>query len=205
MTLGPVTRLWRQARKEGRLPQQAELQEAGRRCGYRKLHLDPAKRTVSLDQQGMQLDLGGIAKGDAADAALEVLGRLGIDRALVAMSGDLAIGDPPPGRRGWKISAQDRVLELANVAVSTSGDTEQHVDSAGKRYSHIIDPATRMGVTSRMTVTVVARRGIDADGLSTAVSVLGPERGLELIERHADSAALLAIDGKILTSSRWKK
>src|SRR5439155_8618517 len=131
-------------------------------------------------------------KGYAADAALSVLAQLGIRRALVAVSGDLAFGDPPPGRRGWKIGVQTRVVELCNAAVSTSGDAEQHLDAGGKRYSHILDPATRMGSTRQMTVTVVARRGIDADSLSTAVSVLGPERGMELIETRPDAAAVLA-------------
>jgi FAD:protein FMN transferase len=203
ITLGPVIRLWREARKEGRLPDEANLREAAVRCGYQKLHLDIVKQTVWLDQPGMQLDLGAIAKGYAADAALEVLKRLGITRALVAISGDLAMGDPPPGRRGWRIGVQDRVLELSNTAVSTSGDVEQHLQAGGKRYSHIVDPATRTGLTSRIAVTVVTRRGIDADSLSTAASVLGPDRGLQLIERRA-AAGLIMIGERTVQSSRWK-
>src|SRR5579885_309630 len=121
ITLGPVIRLWRQARREGKAPQEAALREAAARSGYRKLHLDLATGTAMLDQPGMQLDLGGIAKGDAADAALEVLAHLGIRRALVAVSGDLAFGDPPPDQAGWKIGIDPsdhadrewmRVLEL---------------------------------------------------------------------------------------------
>jgi thiamine biosynthesis lipoprotein len=151
----------------------------------------------------MQLDLGGIAKGYAADAALTVLRQLGISRALVAASGDLAAGDPPPHRQGWKISVQNRVLELTNRAISTSGDAEQHLDWKGKRYSHIIEPATGMGVTSQLTVTVVARRGLDADSLSTAVSVLGPDRGMDLIRRRPDTAALIRAGERVLESPGW--
>jgi thiamine biosynthesis lipoprotein len=203
VTLGPVIRLWREARKTGGLPDRAALQEAGNHCGYRKLHLDVANRTAMLEQPGMQLDVGGIAKGYAADEALAVLTQLGIRQVLVAASGDLAFSDPPPGQRGWKIGAGalDRVLELHNAAVSTSGDAEQHLDSNGKRYSHIIDPKTRMGLTSGATVTIIAPRGIDADGISTAVSVLGVERGLRFVEEHDGVAAQIATRGGAIVES----
>src|SRR5712691_11063755 len=112
VTLGPVILLWREARKNKRLPDAEALREAGDRCGYRKLHLDEVNRTVTLDQPGMQLDVGGIAKGYATDEALAALNRLGISAALVAASGDLAFGDPPPGQRGWKIGVDSCVLEL---------------------------------------------------------------------------------------------
>jgi len=202
VTLGPVTLLWRQARREHRLPAPGALREALQHSGYRKLHLDPAARTVTLDQAGMRIDLGGIGKGYAADAALSVLAELGIRRALVAASGDLAIGDPPPGRSGWSVGIDapsvgaegfTRVLELCNAAVSTSGDAAQNLEAGGLRYSHIIDPATGMGLTLPIAVAVVARRGIDADSWSTALSVLGPERGMALIEKHEGLAALLTI------------
>jgi FAD:protein FMN transferase len=150
----------------------------------------------------MRLDLGGIGKGYAAGAALAVLAELGIRRALVAASGDLAIGDPPPGRKGWNVGIDApnvgaegfaRVLELRNAAVSTSGDSTQNLEAGGVRYSHIIDPATGMGLTRPIAVTVVASRGIDADSWSTALSVLGPVRGMALIEKHAGLAALFTI------------
>jgi thiamine biosynthesis lipoprotein len=164
-----------------------------------------------LDQAGMRLDAGGIAKGYAADAALSILAQLGIRSALVAASGDLAFGDPPPGQRGWRIgvdsfdrpeAAFTHVLELSNAAVSTSGDQEQHLDIDGARYSHIIDPTTGMGLKRPITVTVVARHGTDADGLATAVSVLGPERGISFIEKQAGVAALVVTD-RVVESSRW--
>jgi thiamine biosynthesis lipoprotein len=214
VTLGPVIRLWREARTRRKLPDAVALREARARCGYRKLRLNQAARTVTLDQAGMQLDVGGIAKGDAADQALAVLGRLGVHSALVAASGDLAFSDSPPGERGWKIGVDslDRaesdftsVLYLRNAAVSTSGDTEQGVDIEGARYSHIIDPATGMGLTGRITVTIVAPRGIDADGMATAVSVLGAARGMSFVEQHAPTAALVITNGRAIRSHLWKK
>ena len=207
VTLGPVIRLWRQARLDHRLPVAGTLKEAAARTGFRKLHIDGAAGTVTLDQPGMQLDLGGIAKGYAADAALAVLAQSGIRSALVAVSGDLAFGDPPPGRSGWEIGAGDatRIVELRNAAVSTSGSEEQHLDIGGKRYSHIVDPATDIGLTRPITVTVVARRGVDADSLATAVSVLGPERGMALVRRKPGVAALIVTGGSVIESPDWPR
>ncbi len=200
ITLGPLTHLWRAARKRNQLPSPAAIQEAKANCGFRKLHLDRAQHTAELDQPGMQLDAGGIAKGYAADQALLVLTRCGIRSALVAASGDLAFSDAPPGQAGWKIGVDSldsanapftRILVLANGALSTSGPTEQHLDSGGVRYSHIIDPATGLGLTHEITASVVARSGIDADSMSTALSVLGAERGLAFVDRQPGVAAIV--------------
>jgi FAD:protein FMN transferase len=180
VTVGPLTRLWR----TGRLPDAAAIAEARRHIGYRKLHLDAAFRTVTLDDPAMRLDLGAIAKGYAADEALQAIAEAGCPIAMVAVSGDLAIGEPPPGRAGWQVDAGGSVRTVSRVAISTSGDTEQHLDSAGVRYSHILDPATGLGLTRSHVMTVIAAHGIDADALATAASVLGPERGRQLVERH---------------------
>lgn len=185
VTVGPVVHLWRKARREARLPDPRELREALERTGWRKLVLDPAARTARLERPGMLLDLGGIAKGHACDRALEALARLGIRRAMVDTGGGMAIGDPPPGRAGWRIQVADRsekVLVLARCGVATSGDWERYVEIDGVRYSHIVDPSTGLGLTNRILVTVVAPDGMSADALSTALSVLGPQRGLRLAE-----------------------
>jgi FAD:protein FMN transferase len=173
-TIGPLTHLWRAARARDSAPSPDAIAEAKSRTGYAKLRLDAAACTATLEEPGMQLDVGGIAKGYTADEALAILTARGIRRALVAMSGDLAFTNPPPGRRGWKIATTYSTLELANAAVSTSGDTEQHLDQGGRRYSHILNPATGLGLTGSHDVSVIARRGIDADALATAASILGP-------------------------------
>lgn len=216
ITQGPLVRLWREARTSGRMPNAATLLEAAGRSGFRKLHLDAAHRTVTFDVEGMALDAGAIGKGYAASEAIAVLDRLGVRSALVALSGDLAFSEPPPGQRGWKIAVHTadpsvvhvpRILELTHAAVSTSGSREQHVDIAGRRYSHVIDPATGMGLADDITVTVVARHGIHADGLDTALSVLGPERGLSFVESRPDAAALIirrtGTSTTVLQSSRF--
>jgi len=189
VTCGPVVALWRRARREHRLPDAATLSSARALVGWRNLVLDRTRREVELKLPGMRLDLGGIAKGSACEAALAVLRRQGAARAMVEMGGDIALGDAPPGRSGWEIEipvAGDSParLRLRNCAVSTSGDTEQYVELGGLRYSHIVDPRTGLGLTSRIAVTVIAPSGDLSDGLSTAVSVLGEEAGRALASRY---------------------
>lgn len=200
VTQAPVIQLWREARRTGRMPDAAALRDAAARAGFRKLHLDPQQRTVRFDMTGMALDVGGIGKGYAASEAIETLGALGVRSALVAVSGDLAFSDAPPGERGWRIGVHSgdaavpgvpAVLELTNAAVSTSGSSRQHVEIGGRRYSHIIDSSSGMGLVDDITVTVVAPHGLEADGLDTAASVLGAERGLALIESRPNAAALI--------------
>jgi thiamine biosynthesis lipoprotein len=204
VTVGPVAQLWRLARRTQQLPEKDEWEAARAKVGYQKVKLDPAKRTVQLLTPGMQLDLGGIAKGYAADEALHLLRRKhGIWRALVAASGDIACGDPPPDKDGWTVDIapiakgqKPRTLRLANAAVSTSGDLEQFVVINGVRYSHIVDPKTGLGLTGRRSVTVIAKQGITADSMTKAVMILPPEKGLALVEATDGAAAYVVIVGK---------
>ena len=203
VTVGPVVRLWRMSRLHHTLPDPERLAWARARVGYRNLRLDPQARTVQLLERGMLLDLGGIAKGYAADAALEVLKKFGISRALVAGGGDIAVGDPPPGEKGWVIgiaplespqAPPTRFVSLHNAAVSTSGDAEQHVEIAGVRYSHVIDPKTGQALTGRRSATVIAPNGATSDALATAVCVLGPKRGLALIDSLPGASVLMVLE-----------
>jgi thiamine biosynthesis lipoprotein len=192
VTVGPVVRLWRRSRRTRELPDPDKLKQARALVGWKMVHLDEKAGTVRLEKAGMQLDLGGIAKGYAADEMLRVLNRHGITRALVSAGGDIRVGDAPPGKPGWRVAIAPvdarkegpRYLTLANAAVSTSGDAEQYVEIAGKRYSHIVDPRTGLGLVGRMSATVVAPDGITADSLTKVLAVLGPEKGFEIIEAY---------------------
>jgi thiamine biosynthesis lipoprotein len=217
VTVGPVVHLWRLARRTERLPDEGDLKKALALIGYRKVRLDPKARTVQLLVPGMKLDLGGIAKGYTADEVLRVLAKHGITRALVAAGGDIAVGDAPPGTDGWTIgiapvadpdSKPKRYLVLRNAAVSTSGDAEQYVEIGGKRYSHIVDPHTGVGLVGRASATVVAPHGIMADSLTKAVIVPGPERGLATIDRLGEGYAALYVrktdrGEEVFASKRW--
>lgn len=172
ITAGALTRLWRQ----GRVPAAADLARARQATGYRSLRV--GKGTTQLTRPGMRLDAGGIAKGFAAQQALRVLAAMELPRALVAVSGDIAVGDSPPGTSGWRIEAQGQVLTLRNCAVSTSGSSEQFFEAAGRRYSHIIDPRTGMPLNHQRSVTVIHREGAWADALATAYTVSGEKSGI---------------------------
>jgi thiamine biosynthesis lipoprotein len=199
VTIGPLTRLWRRARRRGELPDAADLAQARAAVGYQALQLDRPGRQVILHKPQMRLDLGGIAKGYAADEAVRAVQKLGIPRVLARASGDIAAADPPPGERGWLVGIApldpdqppQRMLWLTHRAVSTSGDARQHLVVAGRRYSHILDPRTGEPVHGRSSVTVVSPIGMLADSLATACSVVGPEAALRLMTRFPGSELLM--------------
>ena len=198
VTVRPMVVLWRHARRTQRLPDPKELADARTRVGYQKMILDPKTKTVKLAVPGMELDLGGIAKGFAADEVLKVLAKHEITIALVAAGGDIAVRGVPPRTDGWKVdiaplpgSKDRRVLLLKDAAVSTSGDAEQFVVIDGTRYSHIVDPRTGIGLTGQRSVTVIARRGIDADSLTKMASIFPADKAIERIEKLDDVHALI--------------
>jgi thiamine biosynthesis lipoprotein len=211
-TVGPLSMLWRTARRRNELPSPDAVLDARARVGHAWLLLDPAARRCRLTKKGMQLDLGGIAKGYAADQALRVLRARGLPSALVTLGGEVAAGAPPPGRSGWSVALgtpgpELQPLVVHDAAVSTSGDAEQWMEAGGLRLSHVLDPRTGQPLTGRRSVTVVAKEGALADGLATALSVLGPERGLLLVEESPAAAALFVREAasgvEVVASARW--
>jgi thiamine biosynthesis lipoprotein len=201
VTVGPYVRLWRRARRSGEMPSPERLAEARAAVGHQYLLLDEEQRTAALARPHMRLDLGGIGMGYAVDQALALLRRRGIARAMVDASGDIGVGDPPPGKSGWTIQvaplesagAPSITVRLANAAVTTSGDAFQHVVIDGRRYSHIVDPRTGLGLTDQAAVTVIAPDCTTADSLATAASVLGRAAGLALVDETDGAAALFVI------------
>lgn len=181
-TLGPMTKLWRETRASDRLPDPETLAGARAASGWRHFTLDPQARTITLLREKMAFDLGGIAKGYAADLMLETLAAAGLRQALVTAGGDIRVGEAPPGREGWNVALKtfdlgknDEVLTLSNAAVSTSGDLHQSVEIEGVSYSHILDPATGLGLMRRVAATVVADQAKISDSLATAACVLGAD------------------------------
>jgi thiamine biosynthesis lipoprotein len=191
VTTAAHTRNWRRARITSTLPTRAQIAMAKASSGWRKLRLEEDGRKVTLEAPGMKLDLGGIAKGYAADAMLAQLKRDGFPIASVAAGGDIAAGDPPPGSTGWKIAIAPggnqgarQTLTLANQAVSTSGDAEQKIHIDGKRYSHIVDPETGLGLTESSPVSVIGTCATETDAFATAFSVLGIARSMPIAEQR---------------------
>ncbi len=179
-TVGPFVRLWREARRGGRLPDAEAVQAASVLVGWRLLQLDETAGAVRLGRPGMRLDLGGIAKGFVLDEALKALAAAGITRALIEAGGDVVAGDAPPGALGWTVevpgapaSTATRASRLVNAALATSGPTFQFLEVNGLRYSHVVDPATGIGLTRDAVVHVIAREAATADALATAVGITG--------------------------------
>lgn len=205
VTVGRLTRLWRQSRKSRQLPPPDTLRRALATVGMAYLRLDSTGQRVKLDRPGVGLDLGGIGKGFAAREMLFFLQKRGFINALVDAAGNMAAGESPVG--GWRVAVQlpvagerltERLLLLENGAISTSGDVFQFVEIGGKRYAHIVNPRTGLGLTTRRQVTVLAADAATADWLSTACCLLSVEKALALLKRaKAEGLFLEPVNGKI--------
>jgi len=201
ISIGPLTSLWRKARKEKRFPSKLEIRKAKRLIGFNKLQVDTLNKTVFFTQKGLRLDFGGIVKGYAAQKVIDYLISKKILHALADAGGDIVMSQPPPGKNGWTVGINmpqhenqiwHQDLSLVNCSVATSGDVYQFISHNGKKYSHIIDPRTGYGVTSQRNVTVIAKDGITADWLATACSILPINKALHLANKE-NSALLIAI------------
>lgn len=217
ITVGPLTTLWRRTRRAKQLPDPATLARARASVGYQAILLHMDQRTAELTRPGMRLDMGGIGQGYAADEALKILRSQGLTRVLVNASGDIVAAEPPPGERGWKITfpgldangqPKAEEIQIANQAISTSGDAFQAVEIDGIRYSHIVDPTTGLGVTESRSATVIADTCVLADAMATACCILDPQRALKLGERlnFATHIVRKTTQGMVLNrSENWPK
>lgn len=219
VTIGPKVDLNRRAADSNTPPPtEAEYAEAQSKVGWEKLTLDPNERSVSFAVEGMRLDLGGIAKGYAIDRAIDGLAQCGVTDAMVDIGGDIRCAVGEDSDKSWSIGIQDPnvsdsdpggppaylwVLTLKNKAVATSGHYRRYALIDGKKVSHIIDPQSGQGSDGLLSVTVLADDAMTADALATAVSVLGAQEGMALIEGLAGVEALLIVDDPTapLTSS----
>jgi len=198
-TLGRATRLARSGGWGREGPASAALEEALLESGWRHAEVGGSPPTAFLTHRGIALDLGGIAKGYIADQALAELARLGVERAIVAVAGDIAIGDPPPGEAGWTVAldavgrrgTSERSLVLRNAGVSTSGSRERYYVRGGRRCSHIIAVGGPCSLPAS-AVSVVAQDAALADGLATALVAAGPELSESLLGQYPQARAYWA-------------
>ena len=205
VTCYPLVRLWSAAGKAGRVPDPRELAEALKRVGIQHLQFDPCGVTKLVE--GVEADLGGIAKGYAVDKALLTIKSAGLAGGLVEIGGDLRCFGATDRRKPWVIGirhpfAKDKTcgtLLLSEAAVATSGDYERSFEIDGRRYSHILDPRTGLPVEYVPSVTVVSRAGTsrhasaaEADAWATALSVMGPS-GMECVEGIEGLEAMMVL------------
>ena len=190
-------------------PTDAEIAAGLGAIDWRHVIVDPQASTVRFSRTGVRIDLGGIAKGYAVDRAIGIVQSMGIAHASVTAGGDSRIIGDRFGRP-WIVGIRHpddpgRVIAripLVDTSISTSGDYERYFDEGGERYHHIIDPGTGRSAGEVRSVTIIGPDATTTDGLSTSVFVLGPQRGLELVEKLGDvDAIIVRRDGKVLYSS----
>ncbi len=211
-TVKPLVDLWmKKTKKTGRIPRPEELTEAMELVGWKNLAIDENRKMARFLQEGMQVTLGAIAKGYAVDRGYEILKDFGVESGLVNIGGDLR----GFGSRTWRIGIQDprgegilEVLELENFSIATSGDYMRMFFIGKRRIHHLINPKTGEPATECMSVTVITENCVDADALSTAVFVMGPTRGIELLDNLSDRGMLskgmiIASGGEVLISRSW--
>ncbi len=201
VTVGPLVDLWRKAGEANSLPTEQELQDVRSKVGFEKIILDANEMSIRFSVEGMRIDLGGIAKGYAVDKAIEII-RQGAKGAMVDLGGNIrCFGTPQDGKKSWLIAVQNPdlqsskqnlfTLKLSDEAVATSGNYQRFVTIGGKRYSHILNLQSASPAEELSSVTIIAPNAADADALSTAVTVLGKEKGLTLIETLSSTASIV--------------
>lgn len=221
ITVAPLVRLWGfgPRRRTGAMPTDAAIAEALTRVGWRHLEVRGAtagagaalrKRSANL-----KIDLGGIAKGFAAETVSELLRQRGVTNHLVGIGGDLQARGPGPAGHGWRVGIENpladanatnalvRVIALRDAALSTSGNYRNFFTAAGRRYGHIVDPRTGRPVPAGVaSLAVVAPRGTHADALATGLFVLGEKRALRFAERELVAVWLKLEDADERASER---
>ncbi len=198
VSVGPMIDLWRRCAELGRLPNEEEFESHKELVGFRFVSVNVNESRVTLQRKNMIVDLGGVAKGFIADRAADILQGHGIKRGIVDAGGNLAlfnsVGEEPfkvgvrhPERPNERIA----VLSIDSGAVVTSGCYERFYEIGGAHYCHILDPRTGQPAGELLSATIVASEGAYADALSTAVMVLGKEKGLQVINSLPDAKALI--------------
>lgn len=210
ITWASMRALWDFRPGRERVPTPEEVKQRIGLVDYRAVVLDPAESTVFLKKKGMAIGLGAIAKGFAVDKAMEAVLKAGVTNAIIKAGGDIRVqGGIEAGGAGWEVGIQDprdrarlmARLRLTNASISTSGDYERFFVRDGLLYHHIMDPKTGYPARGARSVTVIGPDTMTTDALSTAIFVLGPEKGLELAEKLAGIEVIIVDSSGAISSS----
>jgi thiamine biosynthesis lipoprotein len=209
IAVGPAVEAW-SVTEEQRIPSNEELRRLKALVDWTSIEINMEARTIFLPRKGMKIDVGGIGKGYAADLAVEQMKRAGAHAGVVALSGDIKTFGVLPDTAGFPVGIKHprkegtviAVIDLQDEAISTAGDYERFFEQDGVRYHHILDPQTLWPARSCQSVTVIGKEGVLVDGLDTGIFVLGPERGMALVERLSGVEAVIIDDqGRMTVSS----
>ncbi|MEE8423306.1 MAG: FAD:protein FMN transferase [Thermodesulfobacteriota bacterium] len=208
VTVFPLVVLWKKAAEIGQMPPEDTLEDARNKVGYKYIRLE-TDNIVFLEKKGMKIDLGGIAKGYAVDQVAEILEQNGLRHFLIDAGGDIYSRGLYGGKKRWKVGVQDptkrnsiiNILKIRDAAVTTSGDYERFYIINGKRFSHIINPVTGYPQEIVISATTIAPTALEADVFSTALSVMGSQEGIDLIDslRGVEAMIVENVAGKVLT------
>ena len=211
ITMRPMIELWGINKKENYIPSDHEIQETLKLVNYRDIVLDEKRCSVALRNQGQSIDLGGIAKGYAADEVKRILLEHGIESAIINLGGNVVtIGEKLPGQE-WRVGIQNPlsptgeylgVLSASNKTIVTSGSNERFFVKDGVRYHHIIDPRTGSPVQNELlSATAICDSSADADAITTAIFILGPQNSIELSTQLKVETVFVTKDLSIMISN----
>ncbi len=212
ITFGALSGLWKfDQDQDDSIPSDADIAARLPLIGYEMVEIDPAAHTVKLEKPGMKIHLGGIGKGFAVDRAVAILKSHGLHDFMVQAGGDLYVAGKK-GDRAWRVGIRDprgprssyfAAAEVADATFSTSGDYERFFIKDGKRYHHIIDPDLGRPAMASRSVTIMAPSATLAEGLSKCVFIMGPEKGLALVESVPQVGAVIVdADNQVHVSKR---
>ena len=192
VTIGPLVKAWGVFTENPRVPSSEEIQQLKKLTDYKKLQIDTANLTAKLEIPDQIVDLGGIAKGYAGDEAIKIYKKHGIKSAYINLGGNVVVLGAKPDGKSWRIGIQNPrkengfylgIVDVTDKAIVTSGDYERFFEKDGVRYHHILDPKTGYPADSGLiSASIITDVSMDADALSTAVFVLGLEKGMALVE-----------------------
>lgn len=215
ISLAPIIKLWGVFTKEERVPAEKEIKEKLSLVNYNNLILDESESTVKFSKENMKIDLGGIAKGYAADRAVQIYKQNNVSAAFINLGGNVMVFGEKPDNSNWSVGVQEPfknrgeiigAVNVKNESVVTSGNYVRYFEDKGVKYHHIIDPRTGYPANSNlMSVTVISQNSMEGDALSTAAFVLGDEEGMQFIKKYGAKAIFITKDKKVKITSNMKE
>lgn len=215
ISVAPVIKLWGVFTRNERVPLEKEIKEKMSLVNYNNLILDESENTVKFSKENMKVDLGGIAKGYAADRAVQIYKQNNVSAAFINLGGNVMVFGEKPDNSNWSVGVQEPfksrgevigVINARNESVVTSGNYVRYFEDKGVKYHHIIDPRTGYPADSNlMSVTVISQNSMEGDALSTAAFVLGDEEGMRLIENYGAKAIFITKDKKVKITSNMEE
>ncbi|HWT76126.1 MAG TPA: FAD:protein FMN transferase [Mobilitalea sp.] len=215
ITIGPLARLWGIGKSNNSIPLNDEIMECCKLVNYQDIMINRTKKSILLKKQNQSIDLGGIAKGYAADEVKRILVEGGADSALINLGGNIITIGRKPDKKSWRIGIQNPLAPrgeyvgyvlVENQTIVTSGSNERFFIKNGIRYHHLLDPLTGSPAQSGLlSVTVICESSVIADALTTALFILGMEKGISLLGYFQADAVFLTEDGGIFITDGLKE